>query len=81
MLERKQGINYEKFKAKAKQARISLREFANYIGVHPVTISKWREKGTVPFWAQRVLESYIAEKRAKKAKEKLYSALEILEDE
>ena len=48
-------MDYEELKNKIKEYGFNLKEFANYVGVHPNTTTKWKNN-TVPLWVVRVIE-------------------------
>jgi len=52
-------MNYQEFKNKLKECKLTIKEFANLTGFNNTTISTtWKSKNSVPKWAVTWLENY-----------------------
>jgi len=52
-------MNYQEFKNKLKECKLTIKEFANLTGLNEKTIPiTWKSKNSVPKWAVTWLENY-----------------------
>ena len=65
-------MNYQEFKNKLKECKLTIKEFAKMTGFNEKSISsKWKSKNEVPKWAETWLDNYIKAKRFETAKKVL----------
>ena len=65
-------MNYQEFKNKLKECKLTIKEFAKITGLNEKSISsKWKSKNEVPKWAETWLDNYIKAKIIDDIKEKV----------
>ena len=63
-------MNYQEFKNKLKECKLTIKEFANICGLNEKSIpSKWKPKNEVPKWAETWLDNYIKAKTLENLKD------------
>jgi len=65
-------MTYEEFKAKLKECKLTIKEFANLCGLHPNSISTTWKNGT-PKWVDVFLDNYLIAKNIDEFCEKFCS--------
>lgn len=52
-------MNYQEFKNKLKECKLTIKEFANITGLNEKSISgNWKKAGKIPKWVDVFLENY-----------------------
>ncbi len=65
-------MNYQEFKNKLKECKLTIKEFAKMTGLNPDSISaNWKNNNEVPKWAETWLDNYIKAKIIDDIKEKV----------
>ncbi len=65
-------MDYQEFKNKLKECKLTIKEFAKMTGLNEKTIPiTWKSKNEVPKWAETWLDNYIKAKIIDDIKEKV----------
>jgi len=65
-------MDYQEFKNKLKECKLTIKEFAKICGLNEKSISsKWKSKNETPKWVNAFLENYIKAKIIDDIKEKV----------
>jgi len=63
-------MDYQTFKDKLKECKLTIKEFANITGLNEKSISsKWKTKNEIPKWAVTWIDNYIKAKTLENVKD------------